>query len=251
MVEHLLEQEQSSLVVASAHHHPVAEGLAERMGGHLDVQVKVVSDTLEDTVNGLDAERLIDVAAVVGFTTEHIVAEADIRSVLEVESDRLDDRIVDGDVAICLALTGITGLLLEHRETILKGAVIVDEVGEAEHTQVAHAESKVDADDEEHIVSVSTILNKVVRDGENVVHTLDGFSGVFRCELTVSIFCSRSDETCGELARVRALEHIHVNNIPSGVVGFNSHNTYPFICKSWSLSGRFTTFLSDLQPNRL
>ena len=187
----------------------------------------------------------------VGFTTEHIVAEADIRSVLEVESDRLDDRIVDGDVAICLALTGITGLLLEHRETILECAVVVDEVGEAEHTQVAYAESKVDANDEEHIVSVSTILNKVVRDGENVVHTLDWFSGVFRCELTVSIFCSRSDETCGELARVRALEHIHVNNIPSGVVGFNSHNTYPFICKSWSLSGRFTTFLSDLQPNRL
>ena len=41
----------------------------------------------------------------VGFTTEHIVAEADIRSVLEVESDRLDDRVVDGDVSVGLTLT--------------------------------------------------------------------------------------------------------------------------------------------------
>lgn len=211
-------------------HLVVTEGLAERMGGHLDIDIKLGRNTLENTVNGFDAQGFVEVATVIGNTTEHIVAERDIRSVLQIESDCLDDRSVDGHISVLLALTSIAGLLLEDGKAVLECEVVVNEVGEAEHTKVAHTKSKVDTYDEEHIVAVSTFIYKVLGDTLNIVHTLNGFGCVFRCQLTVSLLYSRGDEPGGELTVVLAKKrHIDDGSL-SGIIELeNSHKYLSFL----------------------
>jgi len=211
-------------------HLVVTEGLAERMGGHLDIDIKLGCNTLEDTVNGFDAQGFVEVATVIGNTTEHIVAERDIRSVLQIEGDCFDDRSIDGHISVLLALTSVAGLLLEDGKAVLECEVVVNEVGEAEHTKVAHAKSKVDTYDEEHIVAVSTFIYKVLGDTLNIVHTLNRFGCVFRCQLTVSILYSRGDEPGGELTVVLAKKrHIDDGSL-SGIIELeNSHKYLSFL----------------------
>lgn len=143
-----------------AHQHlVVTESLAERVCRHLNVDIKVCRNPFEDSVNGFNTQRLIKVAASIGFTSEHIIAQAHIRSVLEKQGNSFDNSGIDSDVPVLLALSRVTGLLLKNREAVLEGEVGVDEIAEPKHPQVACAKSKVDTDDEEHIISVSSIPN--------------------------------------------------------------------------------------------
>ena len=97
-------------------------------------------------------------ATTVGLASEHIVTQADARCVLQIGDDCLTDCSVDGDVPVTLVLPSIAGLLLEDGEAGLEGQVLVDEVGEAELTEVAHSKSKVDTNDEEHIVTEALVV---------------------------------------------------------------------------------------------
>ena len=94
----------------------------------------------------------------VGLATEQVIAQAHIGGVLQIGDDCLSNSGVDGDVAVSLVLPGIAGLLLEDGEAGLEGHIVIDEMSEAELPEVAHSESKVDANDEEHIVTVAPIV---------------------------------------------------------------------------------------------
>ena len=61
VVEHLLQKQELTAIIMGHNHLVVAEGLAERMGGHLDIDIKLGCNTLEDTVNGFDAQGFIEV----------------------------------------------------------------------------------------------------------------------------------------------------------------------------------------------
>jgi len=162
VVEHLLQEQELAVVIMRHQHLVVAERLAERMRRHLHIKTEVGSDALKDTVNRLDAEWFVNTTAVIGYATEHIVAQAHTIRVLQVERHSFPNSLVDSDVTVLLALAGVTCLLLEHREAILERKVVVDEIGEPKHTKVANTESKVDADNKEHIVAVSPFLNQIV-----------------------------------------------------------------------------------------
>ena len=94
----------------------------------------------------------------VGLATEQVIAQAHIGGVLQIGDDCLSNSGVDGDVAVPLVLPGIAGLLLEDGEAGLEGQVIVDEVSEAKLPEVTHSESKVDANDEQHIVTIPLVV---------------------------------------------------------------------------------------------
>ena len=91
---------------------------------------------------------------------------------LQVKSDSFDDGHVDRDVPVLLDLTSILSLLLQDSEPILKGKIIIDQVGESSLNQVAHTKTKVDTYDKEHVVPPSLILHKIVRDDQDVLHAL-------------------------------------------------------------------------------
>ena len=103
-------------------------------------------------------DRLVLGTTVVGLASEQVVAQAHIRSILQISDDRLADGCIDGDVAVPLVLPGIASLLLEDGEAGLEGHIVIDEMSEAELPEVAHSKSKVDANDEEHIVTVAPIV---------------------------------------------------------------------------------------------
>ena len=94
----------------------------------------------------------------VGLASEQVVAQAHIGSVLQIGDDGLANGCIDGDVTVPLVLPGIAGLLLEDGEAGLEGHVVIDEMSEAELPEVAHSKSEVDANDEEHIVTVAPIV---------------------------------------------------------------------------------------------
>lgn len=169
-----------------AHQHlVVAERLTQRMGGHFHRQVEFIGDALQEPVNRFHTQRLVDVAATVGLTAEHIVTQADIRCVLQIESHRFNDGVVDSDVAVLLALAGVARLLLEHGEAVAECAVVVNKIGEPKHPQVAGAESKVDTDDEQHVVTIAPVGNKVLGDAEDIIQALDRFGSVLCSKLAV------------------------------------------------------------------
>lgn len=142
---------------------------------------------------------LVEVASVIGLTAEHVVAEPNAWGILQIESNRFDNCRVDCDVAVPLMLTCILGLLLKNGEPVSEGTVIIDDVGESQCNEVAHTKSKVDAYDEEHVVSVAPLLDEELRDADDVLHILDGLCGMLTCELLGNLFSSGGDETGLEL----------------------------------------------------
>lgn len=128
------------------------------MSRHLNVEVEVFGKPFQNPVNGVPMDGLILGTTVVGLTTEQVVAQADIGSILQISDDGLADGCIDGNVAVPLVLPGIASLLFEDGEAGLEGHIIIDEMSEAELPEVAHSESKVDANDEEHIVTVTPIV---------------------------------------------------------------------------------------------
>ena len=104
-------------------------------------------------------DRLVAGTAMIGFASEHVVAETQTRSIFQIEFDSGTDSGVDSDVAVPLMLPGVAGLLFEDGEGRLEHHVVIDKVGEAKHPKVAHSKAEVDANDEQHVVSVSLILD--------------------------------------------------------------------------------------------
>ena len=204
MTEHLLEKQELTGVVTRHDHLVVSEGLAQRVGSHPITEPTVTSDTLEDIIDSLLGHRLVLIGTTVGLGAEHIVGEANAFLVFKVQGDGFDDGVVDSDVAVLMNLARIAGLLLVHGEPVTERAVVIDKVGKAQGTEVTHAKSKVDAYDEEHIVSPPLMLDEVLGDADDVVHTLDGFGGVLVSQLGDNLLVGGSDETGTQLAAAGA-----------------------------------------------
>ena len=243
VVQHLLQEQKLSAVVVAEKHLVIAERLAQRMGRHLDIEIQILGDALEDSLDGVNADRLIDAAAVVGDTAEHIVAQAHAWGVLQIESDRFDDCGVDRDVAVLFTLARVARLLLEDREAVPEGAVLINNIGEAQHPQIACAESKVNAHDKEHVVSVPAIADKVLGDGEDVVHALDRLCRVIRCQFRCGVLLRRCDQASRQLASRAGSQCIDVDDV-AGACGLRDnwrHIINPFI----SRKSNFLTYLED------
>ena len=200
MAEHLLEEQELSRVVAAHNHLVVCERLAQCVSGHPVTKAKVFGDTLQDGVNGSPVDGFVLVASVVGFATEHEVTEPNVGGVFQVERNCFDDGGIHRYVAVALVGSCVLGLLLQNSEPVTEGALIVDEVGEPQGDKVTDTQSKVDAHDKQHIVSVPLLSNEELGDADDVVHILDGLSSVLVGKLLGYLFGSGGDEASLELA---------------------------------------------------
>ena len=72
-------------------------------------------------------------------------------------------------------------------------------MSEPKHTEVTDAKSKVDTNNEQHIISESLLSNQELRDTDDVVHALDGLGGVLDSEVGMYLFGSGGDEASLEL----------------------------------------------------
>ena len=96
-------------------------------------------------------------------------------------------------------LACVPGLLFQNGEPVTESAIIIDDVGEAQRAKVADTKSKVNANDEQHIVSETLLSNEELGDADDVIHTLDGLSSVLDSKVSVHLIGGRSDETSLEL----------------------------------------------------
>ena len=146
--------------------------------------------------------RLVQIAASVGHTAEHIIAERDIFRMLQVQSDCLDDGGVDRDVAVLFPLSCVPRLLLKNGKALLKSKIVVDEVGEPQHPQVADPQTEVDANNKKHIVPIPLVRDQIPGDFQNIIHAFDGLRRVFRRKLADSAFGCGSNQAILQLAVV-------------------------------------------------
>lgn len=160
VTHHLLQKEKLPGVIVRHNHLMVSKSLTKRVGRHLNVEVEVFGEPFQNPVDGVPMDGLVLRATMVGLASEHIVTQTwRFWQVLQICDDGLLNCSVDGDVAVPLMLPSIASLLLKDWEASLEAlAVFIDEMSEAELPEVAHSESKVDANDEEHIVTVTPII---------------------------------------------------------------------------------------------
>lgn len=142
---------------------------------------------------------LIGITAVIGLTAEHIITESNARSIFQIERNRFNDSSVDSDVSILLNLSGVLSLLLQNGKAVTESAIIVNQMAEPEGGKVTHTKTKVDTNDEEHIISEPLLSNKELGDADDVIHILHWLGGVLSSELLLNILCSGGDETSLEL----------------------------------------------------
>ena len=130
VAKHLLEEEKLPWVVPTHNHLVVSKRLAEGVCRHSISKAKVSCNAFQHGINRSSMDWLILIRAIIGLAAEHVVTEPNTGSVFQIEGDRFDYCSVDGDVAVTLVLTGVLGLLLQNREPVSEGAVIIDEMGE-------------------------------------------------------------------------------------------------------------------------
>ena len=72
-------------------------------------------------------------------------------------------------------------------------------MSESKHTEVTDTKSKVDTNNEQHIISEPLLSNQELRDADDVIHALDRFSGVLDSKVGMYLFSSGGDEASLEL----------------------------------------------------
>ena len=177
----------------------IGEGLTQCVGRHTITKTKVFGDTLKHKVNGLFADRLVFVHPIIGLAAEHIVAEMNTGRVLKIQGHSFHNRCVNGNVTVALTLASVPCLLLQNRKAVTESAIIIDDVGEAQRAKVADTKSKIDTNNEQHIISEPLLSNQELRDADDVIHALDGFSGVLDSKVGMYLFSSGGDEASLEL----------------------------------------------------
>jgi hypothetical protein len=114
---------------------------------------------------------------------------------LKVKRYGLDNGGVDSYIPILLASAGVAGLLFKYREAVAEDELIGYKVGEPKNLKVADAKSEVNANDEEHIITISTMGNEVLGYSGYIIQTLNGFGGMLVESLVVVVLYSGGDET--------------------------------------------------------
>ena len=138
--------------------------------------------------------RLILVLSPVALTPEHVVAQMNIRGVLQIEKNCVPYSFIDTDVAVFLNLPRISGLGLQNGEASLECEVVADQVGEPQQSQVTDSQPKVNTHNEEHVVSPSSLVDQVLGDTVDILHTLNRLSGVLRSQVIGDILNRWCDE---------------------------------------------------------
>ena len=96
-------------------------------------------------------------------------------------------------------LACVPSLLFQNGEPVTEVAIIIDDVGEAQRAKVADTKSKVNTNNEQHIVSKALLPNEELGDADDVIHILDGLSSVLDSKVGVHLLSSGSDKTSLEL----------------------------------------------------
>ena len=119
--------------------------------------------------------------------------------VLKIQGYGFHNCCVNGDVAVALTLASVPCLLLQNRKAVTEGTIVIDDMSEPKHTEVADTKSKVDTNNEQHIISEPLLSNQELRDADDVIHALDRFSGVLDSKVGMYLFSSGGDEASLEL----------------------------------------------------
>ena len=177
----------------------IGEGLTQCVGSHTITKTKVFGDTLKHKVNGLFADRLVFVHSIIGLAAEHIVAEVNTGRVLKIQGHSFHNCCVNGDVAVALTLTSVPCLLLQNRKAVTEGTIVIDDMSEPKHTEVTDTKSKVNTNNEQHVISEPLLSNQKLRDADDVIHALDRLGGVLDSKVCMYLFSSGGDEASLEL----------------------------------------------------
>ena len=137
---------------------------------------------------------LVLILSPVTFTPEHVVAQMNIRGVLQIEKNCVPYSFIDTDVAVFLNLPRISGLGLQNGEAGLECEVVVDQVGEPQQSQVTDSQPKVNTHNEEHVISPSSLVDQVLGDTVDILHALDRLSSVLRSQVIGDILNRWCDE---------------------------------------------------------
>ena len=159
----------------------ISKGLPQRVSGHLIAKTKIGSDAFENVVSSLSSERSVCVLVAIALAPEHVVTELDSWCIGQIKSYGFDYSFIDSDATVLSVLPCVLRLLFQNVEAITERAVIINDIGEPDLQKVADTESEVNANDEEHVVSVSSLVDKVLGYTDDVIHVLDWFRCVFSC----------------------------------------------------------------------
>lgn len=195
MVKHFLEKHQLPGVVVTHQHLMITEGLAQSMGRHPYAETQLGSDALKDSVERPVSHRSVGAGLAGRFRAEHIVAQMDTGRVLKVKRYGLDNGGVDSYIPILLASAGVAGLLLKDREAVAEDKLIGYKVGEPKNFKVADAKPEVYANNEEHIIPISTMGDEVLGYAGYIIQALNGLGGMLVESLVVVVLYGGGDET--------------------------------------------------------
>ena len=158
MTVYLLQESQLPRIITGHPHLMVTERLAKSVSRYMAVELQGIGSLFQYTFRAISSDRLIGVLARMMRGSEQIVAQAYVRSICQIEGDRIDYRLVDSHVSVPAYLSGILRLLLQYRESLFKSQILVNEIGEPQRQQVADTKPKVDTKDEEHVISVALMV---------------------------------------------------------------------------------------------
>ena len=132
----------------------------------------------------------------------------------------------------------ISGFNLKDRKPIFKGTVRIDKMRKLKHTQITDPKTKVDSNNEKHVVSISLIRNQVFGNCNQIRRVFDRIRCVFRCEVVAYFFGCRCDQSVCEASCL--FEIADVNRISlREIVIQDSHMFYSFIYVYISDKNRF------------
>ena len=72
-------------------------------------------------------------------------------------------------------------------------------MSEPKHTEVTDTKSKVNTNNEQHIISEPLLSNQELRDADDIIHALDRLSGVLDSKVGMYLFSSGGNEASLEL----------------------------------------------------
>lgn len=168
------------------------------MGADMQIHSKLLHNAFQYPVSTASIQRLATVNATVAFTAEHVVIKL-TGMMLQIQRYCFHNSVVDGKVTVVLTLPGVPRLDLKYGERGLKAEITVNKAGEAKLEKVADSKTEVDAADEEHVITVTSVLLQVVGNPVDVINAFDRLSTVILNEHRRLVFVSRENNVAGQL----------------------------------------------------
>ena len=132
------------------------------MSTHVVRKLQIFSNSFKQSFDAVAVNWLVLAIAIIADATEHIIRQLDVWCVNKVQVDSFSDSLVDRDASVLLSGSRIGCFLFKKLELRSVGETICDQMGKPECQQITNPKTKVDTNYEEHIVSVSLVLNQVI-----------------------------------------------------------------------------------------